>query len=95
MTWTVTYHHEVQDDLDNLGKAKARRILKVINDRIINGSPDKTGKPLSGNLANCRRIRSGSYRIVYKIDGEKIEVLVLAIGPRHNKEVYNLASKRK
>ncbi|MDH5259248.1 MAG: type II toxin-antitoxin system RelE/ParE family toxin [Gammaproteobacteria bacterium] len=94
MVWDVTYHPEVKDDLDSIGDAEARRVLKVVKDRIIDGSPDKIGKPLRGNLAGCRRIRTGSYRIIYKVDGNSIKVLVLAVGPRRDKEVYKSAGKR-
>jgi len=94
MAWTVNYHPDVQDDLDSVGRGEARRILKAVEERIQNGSPDKSGKPLRNNLAGCRRIRTGSYRIIYKIDGDKVEVLVLAVGPRRNKEAYAKAEKR-
>ena len=94
MAWEVIYHPKVKEDLDSIGKAEARRILKVIEERIVNGSPDQTGKPLVGNLSGCRRIRTGSNRIIYKIENGKIKVLVLAVGPRRNKEAYNTASKR-
>ena len=94
MAWDVIYHPEVQDDLDSIGTAEARRILRVVDERIINGSPDKSGKPLRSNLAGCRRIRTGPYRIIYKVDGGTIEVLILAVGPRRNKEVYKKAGKR-
>ncbi|MCF6209558.1 MAG: type II toxin-antitoxin system RelE/ParE family toxin [Gammaproteobacteria bacterium] len=94
MVWEVIYHPDVTDDLDSIGAAEARRILKAIDERIINGSPDKTGKPLRGNLAGCRRIRTGSYRIIYKADDRRIEVLILAVGPRRNKDAYKTAGKR-
>lgn len=94
MVWSVTYHPDVTDDLDSLGAAEARRILDVIDERIIHGSPDKTGQPLSGNLAGCRRIRTGSYRIIYKVDGIQIEVLILGVGPRRDKKAYKSAGKR-
>jgi mRNA interferase RelE/StbE len=94
MVWEVAYHPDVTGDLDSIGVAEARRILKVVEDRIINGSPDQSGKPLRGNLAGCRRIRTGSYRIIYKVDGNSVEVLILAVGPRRDKEAYKKAGKR-
>ncbi len=94
MAWSVEYHPDVQDDLDSIGRAEARRILEVIKERIINGSPDQSGKPLTGNLAGCRRIRTGSYRIIYKVDGKRVHILVLAVGPRRDKEAYKNAGKR-
>jgi len=94
MVWDVTYHPEVQNDLDSIGRPEARRILKVIEDRLINGSPDQSGKRLRGNLVGCRRIRTGSYRIIYKVNGDRVEVLILAVGPRRDNEVYANTGKR-
>ena len=94
MTWRVIYHHDVVDDMEALGRYQARAVLKTIESRIRDGNPDMTGKPLSGSLAGCRRIRTGDVRIVYRIHAEIIEVLIVAVGPRRNDEVYRTASKR-
>jgi mRNA interferase RelE/StbE len=94
MAWGVIYHPEVQDDLDQLGAAAANRILDVIEARIMNGEPDKTGKPLRASLAGCRRIRTGDTRIVYRVDGKAIQVLIVAVGARRDKEVYDAAERR-
>ncbi|HCE7248472.1 TPA: type II toxin-antitoxin system RelE/ParE family toxin [Pseudomonas aeruginosa] len=93
MVWTVRYHPEVGDDLQQLGTAEARRVLKVIRDRIIEGDPDKIGKPLRGTLAGHRRIRTGDVRIVYRVEGTEI-VVVLCVGARRDDEVYQSANKR-
>jgi mRNA interferase RelE/StbE len=48
-------------------------------------------------LLGCRKIkfRSAGIRIVYRIIGDKAEVVeVIAIGKREDNEVYQLASKR-
>jgi mRNA interferase RelE/StbE len=94
MVWNVIYHPEVKDDLDQLGSAVAIRILTVIKERIANGEPGKSGKPLRGTLAGCRRIRTGDTRIVYRVNGEKIQVLIIAVGARRDKEVYDAAEDR-
>ncbi len=94
MIWKVDYHAEVEQDLQNLGRAEAKAILKVIDERIVLGEPDKLGKPLTGVLAGCRRIRTGQTRIVYRVDGKKIEVLIIAVGMRRDDEVYELAEDR-
>jgi mRNA interferase RelE/StbE len=65
----------------------------VVRERIAGGEPDKLGKPLRGVLAGCRRIRTGDVRIVYRINGTEI-VLVLCIGARRDDEVYEAAYKR-
>jgi mRNA interferase RelE/StbE len=94
VTWRVIYHHEVADDLEELGRYQARAVLKAIEARIRDGEPDKTGTPLSGELAACRRIRTGDVRIVYCVHAEIIEVLIVAVGPRRNDEVYRTARRR-
>ena len=94
MTWRVIYHHEVADDLEALGRYAARAVLKAIEERIRDGAPDQSGKPLAGELAGCRRIRSGDVRIVYRVDAGIVEVLIIAVGPRRNDEVYRTARKR-
>jgi len=67
MTWTVRYHPEVADDMRLLGSAEAARVMGVIEGRIRLGEPDKLGKPLTGDLAGCRRMRAGAIRIVYRV----------------------------
>jgi mRNA interferase RelE/StbE len=93
MSWSVRFHPEVEQDLKQLGTAEARRILKVIRERIADGEPDKIGKPLRGVLAGHRRIRTGDVRIVYRINGTEV-VLVLCVGARRDDEVYKAAAQR-
>lgn len=94
MVWGVIYHPEVQGDLDQLGSAAANRILDVIEERVVNGEPDKSGKPLRASLAGCRRIRTGDTRIVYRVNGRAIQVLIVAVGVRRDAEVYGAAERR-
>jgi mRNA interferase RelE/StbE len=94
VTWRIIYHHEVAEDLEELGRYQVRAVLKAIETRIRDGEPEKTGKPLAGELAGCRRIRTGDVRIVYYVHAEIIEVLIVAVGPRRNDEVYKTARKR-
>ncbi len=92
--WKVIYHQKVETDLEILGYVEVRRILKVIDERIVNGDPDKVGKPLSGDLAGYRRMRVGNTRIIYKINQKEIEVFVIAVGNRKDELVYKVAKKR-
>jgi len=88
MARSVIYHAEVTEDLVALGAVGAGRALAVIEERIIRGEPDKAGKPMRGLLSGCRRIRTGNIRIVYRVDGKRVEVLIVAIGARRDAEVY-------
>lgn len=94
MNWKVIYHPEVTGDLESLGRAEAARVMRVIDERIRQGEPDKIGKPLHGSLAGYRRLRTGHIRIVYRVNMDTVEVIVVAVGTRRELEVYSKAEKR-
>ncbi len=94
MVWTVVYHPDVKDDFRHLGRVEARNIQGVIHQRLVDGEPDKVGKPLHGALAGYRRLRTGVTRIVYRVEMRKIEILIIAVGMRRDDEVYGKATKR-
>ena len=93
MTWQILYHHEVDDDLSSIGPSAARRIMRTIDSKLVT-DPLNFGAPLSGNLANFRKLRIRDYRVVYQVLDRKVIVFVLAIGPRRDKEIYRAAMKR-
>ena len=90
----VVYHPDVEQDLRSLGNINARRILKAIEERLINGEPEKIGKPLSYTLSSYRRIRVSDTRIIYKVYPDKIDVYVIAVGSRRDDFVYKEVQKR-
>jgi len=94
MTWRILYHHLVEEDLESVGPSAVRRIVKAIDAKLTR-SPMDFGLPLSGNLANFRKLRIGDYRVVYQVREKTIIVYVLAVGPRRDKEIYRAALKRK
>jgi mRNA interferase RelE/StbE len=94
MAWAIFYHPEVENDFRRLGRTDARNIQRVIEQRLAEGEPEKSGKALSGDLAGYRRLRTGQTRIVYRVDGKRIEVLVIAVGQRRDDEVYEKAQSR-
>ena len=94
MQWTVIYHEEVDSDLSSVGPSNARRILKVIEERLQKGEPEKAGKLLRGEFRGLRRIRTGNLRIIYNVDSGSVEVLVVAVGMRRDEEVYALVASR-
>jgi mRNA interferase RelE/StbE len=87
----------------------ARKQLAAISDKHIRVSiskringlendPEKQGKPLTDELAGYRSIRSVGqrYRIIYKIEAERVMVVVVTVGIRKEKDkkdAYELAKK--
>lgn len=94
MSWALLYHPGVEDDMESIGPSAARRIMRAI-DATLTRAPQQFGAPLSGNLADFRKLRIGDYRVVYQIREKEVMVFVLAVGPRRDKEIYRTALKRK
>ncbi len=49
-------------------------------------SPQRVGTPLRGELEDIWSARRGTYRILYRIDEERREVVVLRVG--HRRHIY-------
>jgi len=88
MAWRVEITPEAKADLKRIGGTEARRILKFLFERLQNKTnPRETGKALVGpKLAGIWRYRVGHYRILCRIEDEKICVVVIKIGNR--RDVY-------
>lgn len=83
-----------------LAAIKDTRIRQNISKRIsrLEDDPEKQGKPLSEELAGYRSIRAigQRYRIIYKMEAERVVVIVVALGIRKEgdkKDVYELTKK--
>ncbi len=77
-----------------------RRVQKSIARRIsgLEYEPELQGKPLIDDLGGYRSLRASGqrYRIIYKIEAEKVIVAVVTLGIRKEgdkKDVYKLAKK--
>ena len=88
MAWKVEISPAADAELDKLGSTNAKRILKFLYERIANrDDPRSTGKALVGSeLGGLWRYRVGDYRILCRIEDDKICILVLEIG--HRREIY-------
>ena len=85
---------------NQLAEIRDRRIRENIGKRIndLEYEPEIQGKPLIEELAGYRSVRAVGqrYRIIYKVEDERVMVLVVALGIRKDgdkKDVYNLAKK--
>lgn len=83
-----------------LAEISDKRIRQSISRRIdgLTYEPEKQGKPLKDELMGYRSIRAVGqrYRIIYKVDDEKVIVGIVALGIRKEgdkKDAYVLATK--
>lgn len=72
--------------LKKLDTQAKKQIKELILDIEQLDNPKSKGKPLKGNLKGLWRYRSGDYRIICKIEDDKLLILVLYLG--HRKEIY-------
>ena len=82
MAYRISYKKSVSKDLASLPKAEARRVLDKL-ERELTVRPNRC-PPLKGPFAGLRRLRVGSYRVIFFVQDE--QVLVLRIGRR--RDVY-------
>jgi mRNA interferase RelE/StbE len=83
-----------------LQQIKDKRVREKLVERIdsLTEEPEKQGKPMVADLAGYRSIRAigQRYRIIYKVEEERIIVFILVVGIRKEGDkgdIYNLARK--
>lgn len=74
--------------LDKLDKPSRKQVLNYLNHVLARlPTPRVIGKALVGDKQGIWRYRTGHFRILCKIEDDKLVILVLKIGPR--KDVYD------
>jgi mRNA interferase RelE/StbE len=88
MAWKVELDPAIERDLDRLDKKVARRIIKFLYERVTRiDDPRSIGQALQGSkFGEFWKYRAGDWRIICKIEDERVTVLVLRI--RHRSKVY-------
>jgi mRNA interferase RelE/StbE len=87
LAWTIEFEERAECDLSRLDKSIQREIMKYLETRIANPpDPGSFGHALSHNLSGLWRYRERDYRIVCKLEQDRLIVLVVAIG--HRSQVY-------
>ena len=88
MAWKVELSATADRELSKLDPQHRKRILKFLQERIAKlDNPRSLGKPLQGSrLGEFWKYRLGDYRLICKLEDERLLVLVLRVG--HRKEIY-------
>ena len=87
----ILYHYlVVRGDIPRLLKLWREKIRAAIENRLVT-KPDLYGKPLRRSLKGYRKLRVGDYRIIFKIDGRKVKILII----QHRSVIYSDVKKRK
>jgi mRNA interferase RelE/StbE len=85
--WTVEFDDRARRELRKLAPETQQSILSYLRERVAGSSdPRQYGKPLRMNLAGLWRYRVGDYRLICRIEENRLVVLVLKVG--HRRDVY-------
>jgi mRNA interferase RelE/StbE len=85
LTWQIEFTPVAVKQLKKIGAENGRRITKFLQDKICN-DPRQQGKALKGVLREFWRYRIGDYRILVRIEEERLVVLVVGVG--HRRDIY-------
>jgi mRNA interferase RelE/StbE len=87
LAWTIEFLPAAVKELKALDRSAARRIVKTLEERIAaSEDPRSLGAPLAGEHAGYWRWRIGDYRVIARIEDERVTVLVVRVA--HRREVY-------
>lgn len=87
MGYNIEVLPEAEKTLRKLDKPKRERILKFLSEYLSKlENPRSIGEPLKGKLGEYWKYRRGDFRIICKIEDDKLLILVVRIGDR--KEIY-------
>ena len=81
--YRILYKREAKKNVEKLDPSVRKLIRKAIES--LSDNPEK-GKPLSYELAGLRSLRTSEYRVIYRIRGRELLVIVVAVG--HRREIY-------
>lgn len=97
MNWNVEI---TKDALKQLQAITDKRVRKNLFKRIeeLANEPERQGKPLHDELTGLRSVRAigQRYRIIYKIERDRVIVFVVAVGIRKEgdrSDIYQIAAR--
>lgn len=87
MAWTIEFLPAAAKEFKALDRTVQARIVRTLEERIgASDDPRALGAPLVGEHAGFWRWRIGDYRVVARIEDERVTVLVVRVA--HRREVY-------
>lgn len=88
MAYSVELAESADRELGKLDAQQRKRILKFLHERLAKlDNPRSIGEALRGSeLGEFWKYRVGDYRLISKIEDERLVVLVLRVG--HRREIY-------
>ncbi len=88
MAWRIEFDAAARKELERLDRQVARRILGFLRERLaLANDPQSLGQALKGErFGEFWKYRVGDYRVIARIEDERLLILVVRIG--HRSAVY-------
>jgi len=83
----IDFTPAAQKQLSKIDRQAANRIIQFLEERVAQ-NPTVVGSPLKGQLKEFWRWRIGDYRVLAKIQNDRLLILVVHVG--HRRDVYKL-----
>jgi mRNA interferase RelE/StbE len=93
MTYRLEFLPSARKEWDKLGATLREQFKKKLADRLTR--PRVQADALRGMPDHYKiKLRAAGYRLVYRVEDQRITVVVVAVGKRERSEVYEVAKKR-
>lgn len=93
MSYRLEFLPSARKEWDKLGATLRDQLKKKLAERLLN--PHIPGDALRGLADHYKiKLRTAGYRLVYRVEDERVTVVVVAVGRRERSEVYKAAKKR-
>jgi mRNA interferase RelE/StbE len=86
LAWTIEFERDAIRQLNKLDRSIRAQIVSYVERVVAGGAPRRFGKPLRGQMRGLWSYRVGHYRIVCRLEDQRVVVVVVAVG--HRKDVY-------
>jgi mRNA interferase RelE/StbE len=86
LAWKIEFAERPRKALRKLDRPTARRIVDTIEEIARLDDPRARGKPLTGKFAGLWRYRMGDWRVIAKLEDDRLIIIVIEIG--HRSQIY-------
>ena len=87
MVWQIEFLLQAARELSKLDRTATARIVRTLEQRIATlDDPRTLGSALVGEHGGFWRWRIGDYRVIARIEDERVTILVIRVA--HRREVY-------
>jgi len=86
LVWTLEVSDRARKQFRKLDSRLADRITLGMLDIAAQENPRLRGKAMAGHLAGYWRYRFGDYRVIARIEDDRVVIVVVALG--HRRDVY-------